>query len=340
MRIVQLVCSDGFGGVEQYVLGLTAGLVAAGVEVEVVGGAADRMQEPLRAAGAGWHRGDDPWQALRALRALRRPELIVSHMSQADLVAAVHRRTPRGRRVRQVSVRHFAAPRGSSRLARAGFRAVSRGIAAQLAISEYVAAQIDGESTVVHTGVARQDAVGRRERTVLVAQRLEREKDTETALRAWAASRAAESGWRLRIAGDGGERPVLTALVRALGVTDSVEFLGYRRDVPALLASAGLVLAPTPREGLGILVLEAMAAGAPVVAADGGGHRETVGAVRPDLLFAPGDYLAAAGTIDRLIADDRARAEAGRMLQDLQRERFGVEQQVAGALAVFRRALA
>lgn len=340
MRVVQMVCSDGFGGVEQYILNLAHGLASSGVQVDVIGGSSSRMQESLRSSRVGWFDGDDPRRALRSLRSLAPPDLVVSHMSQADLIASLYRRSGRARGIRQVSTRHFAAPRGSNPAARILFHAVARDIAGQLSVSEFVARHIDGDSVVVHTGVAELRGEGEgREPVVLVAQRLEQEKDTETTLRAWAASAARARGWRMQIAGDGSRRSELEAMARMLGIDDSVDFLGYRDDVQERLTRAGLVLAPTPREGLGILVLEAMAAGTPVVASAGGGHLETVGAVSPETLFAPGDARTAAAIIDALVDDDSRREAVGRALQNRQRERFTIERQVAGTLNMYEKAL-
>lgn len=337
MRVVQMVCSDGFGGVEQYILNLAHGLVSQGAKVDVIGGSSSRMQESLRDSRASWSNGDDPRQAWRSLRSLPRPDLVVSHMSQADLVATLYRRSGRGRGVPQLSTRHFAAPRGHTGAARVLFRAVAAGIAGQLSVSEYVAGEIDGDSVVVHSGVAERDEQMQREQFVLVAQRLEQEKDTETTLRAWAASSARQRGWRMQIAGDGSQRSELESMAGALGIDDSVDFLGFRRDVQDLLSRAGLVLAPTPREGLGILVLEAMAAGTPVVASAGGGHLETVGAVSPETLFVPGDARSAAAIIDALVVDNTRRDAVGQALQRLQRERFTIDRQVAGTFALYEK---
>ena len=78
----------------------------------------------------------------------------------------------------------------------------------------------------------------------------------------------AANGWRLDVAGDGAQRDDLETLAQQLGVAEQVSFLGFRADIPARMQSASLMLAPTPNEGLGLAVLEAMAAGLPVIAAD------------------------------------------------------------------------
>ena len=67
-------------------------------------------------------------------------------------------------------------------------------------------------------------------------------------------------------AGQGPERRRLEAMAMALGVSDRVRFLGHRRDVPDLLAACDVFVLPSLYEGLPLSVLEAMAAGKPVVA--------------------------------------------------------------------------
>lgn len=338
MRVVHLVCSTGFAGVERYIANVATGLSHDGVEVIVIGGDQTAMRESLAGTGVAWHEGNDMRTALRSLRSIEVPDILHTHMSQADLVGWVDRRT-RGRRARHVSTRHFAGLRGGNALSRAVFRRVAPTMAAQIAISKFVAESVEPPVDLVYSGVDSSDAAADRGRFVLAAQRLEPEKQTAEVIEAWALSQGPHLGWTLRIAGDGSEREQLETLARTRGVDKSIEFLGHRSDMPALLGSAAMVVAPTPREGLGILVLEAMAEATPVVASAGGGHLETVGAVAPELLYAPGDPAAAARVIDALLADATLRTTVGETLRSLQRERFSLEQQVAGTRAVYERIL-
>lgn len=145
--------------------------------------------------------------------------------------------------------------------------------------------------------------------------RLEKEKDTLTALRAWQASNLSDEGWTLRIVGDGSQRGDLNDWVRANEVRE-VTFAGWRQAVSEEFARAGLFLAPAPAEPLGLGVLEAMAAGVPVVAARGGGHLETVGLLPDARLFRPLDPASAAEAIRSFVPDDArtAASERGRAM--------------------------
>lgn len=76
------------------------------------------------------------------------------------------------------------------------------------------------------------------------------------------------------ICGDGIEIVPLAEQAERLGIKDRVTLTGYRTDVPELLAVADAMVFPSLREGLGVVAIEAMAAGVPVIASDNRGTRE------------------------------------------------------------------
>ncbi len=95
------------------------------------------------------------------------------------------------------------------------------------------------------------------------------------------------------------------SMARELGLADRVSFRGFAEDVHAELARLDvLVHASTVPEPLGQVVLEGMAAGLPVVAADAGGPAEIIDDGVDGLLYPPGDEAALAERLRRL-ADDR-----------------------------------
>src|SRR4029077_16599293 len=124
---------------------------------------------------------------------------------------------------------------------------------------------------------------------------------------------------RLQIAGEGALRGSLEHLATTLGVGGAVDFLGRREDVGSLMTTAAVLLAPRPDEGYGLTVLEAMAAGLPVVAAASGGHLETVGVVPDAPLFQPHDSGDAGRLLARLARDPARRDTYGKSLQSVQR---------------------
>lgn len=141
---------------------------------------------------------------------------------------------------------------------------------------------------------------------------------------------------RLLIVGEGALRAPLMERARELGVADRVLFPGFREDVPALLALFDVFVMPSHLEGLGTIVLDALASGTPVVAAAAGGIPEVIEDGRTGLLVAPRDPAALAEGVLALLADPAraaALAEEGRRRV---RERFSVEAMVEGTLTVYR----
>lgn len=336
LHIVHVVCTDAFAGVERYVRNSAVNLREAGCRVTVVGGAESAMRAPLSASDLNWMPGRTVPEALRSLRRVDLPEVINTHMTQADLAGVMIGAL---RHIPVVSTRHFASSRGSHPISRLVSSGIQRRMTDQIAISRFVSQNIEGENTVVYTGVADAEPVNdSREPLVLVLQRLEAEKHTEVALRAWAQVED-RSGWRMAVAGEGSELEQLRILTRTLGIEDSVDFLGFQTDVDTLLRRASILLAPTPREGLGLAVIEAMAQGLPVVASGTGGHLESVGEVAGAALFGPGDDTGAARQVTRLIRDPAERERYGGALRQRQRSAFSTHGQTEATLRVFARAV-
>jgi glycosyltransferase involved in cell wall biosynthesis len=139
---------------------------------------------------------------------------------------------------------------------------------------------------------------------VLAVGRLHEQKGHDVLLRA--AADVTDACFAL--AGDGPERARLERLAAELGIADRVRFLGTRNDVPDLLAAADVVVLPSRYEGLPLSLLEAMAAGVPVVASRIPGNDELVEDRRTGVLVAPGDAAALAEALRQLLADPARRA--------------------------------
>jgi L-malate glycosyltransferase len=120
-------------------------------------------------------------------------------------------------------------------------------------------------------------------------------------LKAWAEVCRAWPDAVALLVGDGPERAALEALARDLGVAERVRFLGTRTDVPALLAISDLLVHPSTEEGFCNAILEAMAAGRPVVATDVGGNREAVVDGETGLLVPSRDARPLAGAIASML---------------------------------------
>jgi glycosyltransferase involved in cell wall biosynthesis len=144
-----------------------------------------------------------------------------------------------------------------------------------------------------------------------VVARLQPEKGVATFLKAAALVSKASPGARFLVVGDGPLREELRDLVGRLGVEDRVRFLGYRTEARALIRLLDVLVVPSLTEGSPLIVLEAMAAGVPVVASAVGGVPDQARHGEEGLLVPPGDPEALAGAMDELLRDPRRARRLG-----------------------------
>jgi len=142
---------------------------------------------------------------------------------------------------------------------------------------------------------------------VCTVANLRPEKGHDVLLRAAAMVLAQMPRVRFRIVGDGPLRSALVAQAAALGIAAAVEFLGHREDVPALLAESDLSVFPSRTEAFPNAVIEAMAAGLPVVSSAVGGVLELVEHDRNGILV-PADHPDALAANVLALLGDRAKA--------------------------------
>jgi glycosyltransferase involved in cell wall biosynthesis len=120
---------------------------------------------------------------------------------------------------------------------------------------------------------------------------------------------------RFLLVGEGEMRTALEARARARGLQAHILFAGYREDVASVIAGTDLVVLPSINEGMGRVLVMAMALGKPIVASRVGGVAELLGEGEAGILVPPGDPAALAEAITTLLRDtQRARAlgDAGR----------------------------
>ncbi len=153
----------------------------------------------------------------------------------------------------------------------------------------------------------------------------------------------------MRSAGDrllwliAGEGPLAESLQRDLeqhGLGNRFRLLGFRRDIPDLLAAADIFCLTSRREGMPVSILEAMAGGRPVVATDVGGVRELVVDGETGLIVPPGDPEALAHALAELLADPERRARLGAAGQTRARSRHTIERAAEATTRVYNQALA
>lgn len=318
------------GGVQEYVRGLYRYVRATGHEAVIFSSAGGRPQDDLRLIPLG---AALPLSGSGSTTSIPLTTAAPSHLRQllareaCDVlhVMAPYSPTLSGRLLVQSEAAHVltflvAIEPGPYRtllgsLARLQRRSLSR-FHARIALSETAAetgrALYGGAYEIIPSGVdtsqfapdveplpqLRDDCTN-----LLYVGRLEQRKGVSHLVRAFARLHEQYPRLRLLIGGDGPERAALERLVRELGL-ERVLFLGYvpAADLPRLLASADIFCAPaTYAESFGIVLIEAMAAGLPIVAAANPGYAGLLAAHPGNLLVPPGDARVMAGAIAMLV---------------------------------------
>ena len=192
-----------------------------------------------------------------------------------------------------------------------------------------------GRIRLIHSGIDPERfvrgtaAVTEREVVVGIVAALELRKGHRYLLEA--AARLKGNGHRIRylIAGDGPARRELDEQVKALSLVDEVRFCGFVSDTPAFLSQIDIFILPSLYEGLGVAVLEAMAAGKPVIASRVGGLPELVADGETGLLVAPKNVEGLVEAIARLADDKYLAREMGRQGAARARASFSLENMAA-----------
>jgi glycosyltransferase involved in cell wall biosynthesis len=313
-----------FGGAERILLTLLEGLEAEGWRGVIVHHAEPglrRMVEEARALGI------ETWtvprmQGRRGLLAAarfarqlreRRPAVFHAQLShplacRSGLIAAAFARVP------VIATLHLYMPVGSYRSILTQ-RLVSLAVDRYIAVSQEVARRLrflclapSRKIRVVRNGIRIGQLEGRSgggpyasgsRPTVLTIARLHPQKGLEYLLRAAALVPEA----RFLVAGDGQEREALEAEARKSGLAGRLEFLGHRTDVPMLLRSADVFVLPSLYEGFPVSVLEALAAGTPVIATAVSGTDEIVVHGENGILVPPRDPHALGSAIREVLSD-------------------------------------
>ena len=115
--------------------------------------------------------------------------------------------------------------------------------------------------------------------------------------------------------------------VRRMGVSDKVVFLGWRDDIPEIMQVLDVFVLPSLNEGMGRVLVEAMAAGKPVVASRVGGILDLVKEGQNGFLAEPGDEKGLAIAIKKLLEDKKMRDEMGKRGREIAQD-FSVEKMI------------
>jgi L-malate glycosyltransferase len=176
------------------------------------------------------------------------------------------------------------------------------------------------------SAVRREIGVGADDLVLLQVARLDYLKDHATALRTLAQLRPQRPNARLILVGEGEERNAIEELIQKLDLSANVRLLGLRSDVDRLLAAADVFLLTSISEGIPLTLIEAMAAGVPVVSTNVGGVPEVIEDTQTGLLAPAGDDAALAGNVLRLISSLEWRSEIVRRARQRANQIFSEEQ--------------
>ncbi|MCP4265480.1 MAG: glycosyltransferase [Candidatus Brocadiaceae bacterium] len=137
------------------------------------------------------------------------------------------------------------------------------------------------------------------------------------------------------VIGDGRINKELKRLVSEKKLERYIKFLGYRKDIPILLKSIDIVVAPSIQESFGMAPLEAMAMNVPVVATRVGGLAELVEDGKTGILVSPGDVNSLSEAIKYLIESPSTRKKMGKAGRKRVEERFRIENNVRKTEALY-----
>jgi glycosyltransferase involved in cell wall biosynthesis len=358
LRILQVNSAPGWGGGEVHVLDLSRALVSGGHEVTVACKPGTPMEHQARAAGlpvltvALWRAIDLRSAArLRRFCVEKRVDVLHGHLSEDWWLGRIA--TARLPGTRLVVTRHISRRWGSNPQKRWLLRGVHRVIAVSSAVAAVLARDVPASLVAVipngvdvdrfasaPRGVLRAElGIGPADPVVGMVARLAAAKGQDLLLRAAPAVLARHPAARFVLVGgdqrSGEMGPRLAALARELGIAGRVHLLGDRPDVAPLVRDFTVAVLPSRQEGLGLALIEAMAAGIPAVATPVGGLPELVVDVESGLLVAPESPAALAAAVTGLL-EDPARAERlARAGQERVRRHFSLESMVAGTLAAY-----
>ena len=359
--VFHYIDSSGFGGAERALLLLIRGLDRTQWDVTLVYHDSPGIRplvEHTRASGASlWAIPPMPlgWGGLRKLPSFvlglrrRRPAIFHAHLTwplgcKFGLAAAVIARVGG-----VVATEHLFFDVALTRSAVFQQQMLARGLDRYVAVSRDTARRLQHllglpseKIRVVHNAIETEafdrhlnrvpgaELRGQRQ-SVLCVARLHEQKGHHCLLEAAASVPEA----RFLLAGDGPERRRLEQRTESLGISDRVVFLGDRPDIPALLAACDVFVLPSLYEGLPLAVLEAMAAGKPVVATAVGGTSEVVVHGKTGLLIRPRDPSALAIALREILSDPKWARAMGAAGRERARAHFSATRMVADVTAIY-----
>jgi len=361
IRVLQVIPTLGCGGAERMVVNLMRQLDQQRFEVGAItlgdseGSALEQKlaKEKFQVWFLGKQPGFDPRICHRIRKVVRqfRPHLVHSHLCLHYVFLALIGFA----QIRCVETMHGSEPSSRKRVVPWLTRIACRRGVIPVAVSRNVAEWVKrsyrlGDCMVIPNGIPIADyqhpsisrQVWRKEQgyeegdvLFVCVARLEKLKDHAMLLEAFARGPSAEPRAHLLLLGEGACRLDLETRIRELKLQGKVRFLGQRSDVPEVLGSADVFVLASQNEGNPLSLMEAMAAGLPVVATAVGGVPELIEDLISGLLVVPGDCDGMAVAMLRLLHDAELRrtmaASAGRRAA----QAFSASQMAQGYMALY-----
>jgi glycosyltransferase involved in cell wall biosynthesis len=371
MRVALFTDADVYAGTESHIFELGRGLRSEGVEVRIACPTPAPLAEKAASVGLAvlpiQKQGLIDREAVRTLVPLLQSgaiDIVHAHNGRTMLSSALA--VTLARRGRCLCTQHFLEPDHVSRrglksaLYHTAHRWVNGRMSALIAISEAVRQEMlkrreapESKIAVVPNGIPEPElptltpapalraelGIGTETPLIVCVARLQREKDIRSLVAAMTEVTAACPSVRCLIAGEGAEKEALAAQIREADLEASVSLLGFRKDALSLIQAGDVFVLPSLAEPFGLVLLEAMALGKPVIATRAGGPPEIVRDGETGLLVPPSDPKAMAEAILRLLADPQVRQAMARRGRERYQTHYTVERMTRATLALYQRAL-
>jgi glycosyltransferase involved in cell wall biosynthesis len=368
MKVLQIVCGSGWGGGSVVVMSICQALMERGDEVWILC-SDDENAERFGKAGARvvraplWTRSIQPLDVIPLMHIYRlcrreRFDLVAAHTSKGGVLGRLAARaagvphivyhahayffnhlSPGLSKTLYVGIERFAARFGDLTLTvseehrrgalECGVEAPGRIRTVLNGVELRRFAGLDGPRVRAELGFAPDDVL------IGALGRLHVFKGFEFLIRALPPVFADFPRARLVLCGTGPLEGLLRAECEQAGIADRVHLLGFRKDIPQVMAALDVFVQPSLREGLSIALIEAAAAGLPSVACTIAGNAEIVEHGRTGFLVPPADPAALGAALRRLLEDPEAAREMGREARRRAEDRFSVERMVTQHLAAY-----
>jgi len=368
MKVLQVLCGGSWGGGGVVVLAYVSEMIRRGDEVWVVC-LDDEVERRFADAGARtvrmplWFHAINPCDVVPFVQLWRlcrreRFDLVATHTSKGGFIGrlaakaagapcVVHhahgfafRETQKPWLQRCYAVLERVAARACNLIVSVSEEHRQGGIRQRVAAPEKIVTVLNG---IQVEGIGRTSAADARRMLGLetedvligVASRLAEKKGVEDLIAAFPEIHRTHPNTRLVLLGEGPFRQELEQRAQQTGLADGIHFTGFRDNVPDLLAAFDIIAQPSISEGLSIAVLEAMAAGKPVVACDIQGNREVIASGVTGILTPPSDPAALATAMRFLLDNPSVARKLGIAAQADCYRRFSQERMVRQILGLY-----